>query len=477
MPRRATRLRLLLPLFLSLGAAIPAPASALPPIRHVFTIVLENENVDTSFGPASKAPYLAHTLTAVGEYLPQYFGIGHQSLDNYIAMVSGQGPNPVTQADCQLYTDVVPGTIGADGQAAGSGCVYPSNVQTVGNQLQAAGHSWRAYAEDMANSTTQAHDCRHPAANSQDSTQSAKAGDQYAARHEPFVYFHSVIDDFSSCADHVTDLTRLASDLRSAATTPEFAFVTPNLCHDGHDAPCVDGQPGGLVSADAFLAQWVPQILASPAYAEGGMVAIVFDESASGAEACCGEVSANTPNAGATSMGPGGGRVGAVILSQYVRPGTVNSTPYNHYSLLRTEEDLFGVGHLGYAGRSDLRPFGADVFNYSPVAAAAPTGPQGRLQPGGCTSTRVGASRVSRGSLLDTVAVTRYRGRSVLQLVTAHALRLHVTERSGRRTRRLRARRLRACRVYGIVLPRPHGRVTVTATVPHHPAERRVVRA
>ena len=178
--------------------------------------------------------------------------------------------------------DVVPGTIGADGQAAGMGCVYPSSVLTIGNQLQTAGLTWHAYAEDMANSTTQSHDCRHPALNSQDSTQSAKAGDQYAARHEPFVYFHSIIDDNNGCAAHVTALDPLAADLRSVATTPNYVFITPNLCHDGHDAPCVDGQPGGLVSADAFLQTWIPQIEASPAYQADGMIAIIFDESGSG---------------------------------------------------------------------------------------------------------------------------------------------------------------------------------------------------
>src|ERR1700716_2585608 len=113
-------------------AGSPSPPLALPPIKHVFTIVLENENYDATFGAASKAPYLSKTLPGQGELLTQYFGIGHASLDNYIAMVSGQGPNPITQADCQFFMDVVPGTVGADGQAAGMGCVYPSPVLTVG---------------------------------------------------------------------------------------------------------------------------------------------------------------------------------------------------------------------------------------------------------------------------------------------------------------------------------------------------------
>ena len=70
--------------------------------------------------------------------------------------------------------------------------------------------------------------------------------------------------------------------------------------------------------------------------------------------------------------GPGGGRTGTVVLSRYVTPGSTNDTPYNHYALLRSLEDLFGLSHLGYAGAGGLRPFGADVYNAAPPAAAGP---------------------------------------------------------------------------------------------------------
>jgi hypothetical protein len=60
--------------------------------------------------------------------------------------------------------------------------------------------------------------------------------------------------------------------------------------------------------------------------------------------------------------GPGGGRTGAVLLSRFIKPGTVSKVPYNHYSLLRSVEDVFGLPHLGYAGRAGLASFGRDVF-------------------------------------------------------------------------------------------------------------------
>jgi phosphatidylinositol-3-phosphatase len=349
------------------AAGAPAAGAALPPIRHVFVIVLENKGYDETFGAgaAAKAPYLAHDLVAQGALLRQYFGVAHESLPNYVAMISGQAPNPATQSDCQFYTDVVPGTIGADGQAFGAGCVYPAAVRTLPDQLDASGLGWRGYMQDMAADSQNAPTtCRHPAPDSQDGTQSARAGDEYAARHDPFVYFHSIVDDQARCDRDVVDLMRLTDDLGSDATTPALSFITPDLCEDGHDSPCVDGRPGGLVSADAFLRQWVPEILASPAYADGGLLLVTFDEAdgfQSDSSACCSEPTGpSTPMPGIA--GPGGGRTGAVAISPYIRPGTVSDTPYNHYSLLRSLEDLYGVGHLGYAGADGLKPFGADVF-------------------------------------------------------------------------------------------------------------------
>jgi hypothetical protein len=139
--------------------------------------------------------------------------------------------------------------------------------------------------EDMGNDPArEAASCGHPALNTSDLTQSAEApstavplGDQYASRHDPFVYFHSIIDS-TDCASHVVNLKLLPQDLLRESTTPNFVFITPNLCNDGHDAPCKNGQPGGLVSANAFLQKWIPLITASAAYQSDGLIAIIFDE-------------------------------------------------------------------------------------------------------------------------------------------------------------------------------------------------------
>jgi hypothetical protein len=103
-------------------------------------------------------------------------------------MVSGQGPNPMTMTDCQVYLDFVGlPVLGLDGQAIGLGCVYPTAVQTISNQLEAKHLTWRGYMEDMGNNPIRdgGITCAHPTLNTQDGTQSASASDQYARTAQP----------------------------------------------------------------------------------------------------------------------------------------------------------------------------------------------------------------------------------------------------------------------------------------------------
>jgi hypothetical protein len=327
-------------------------------VGHVFVINLENEDYDSAWGPSSPARYLNTTLVPEGKLLTQYYAIGHASLDNYIAEISGQSPNPATQGDCITYSDFVSKGTAPYGQALGSGCVYPRTVTTIADQLSAAHKTWRAYMEDMATP------CRHPDLGTADDTIVTQPGDMYATRHNPFVYFHSIVDS-PVCAQNVVDFVSFDVDLQSIDTTPNLSFISPNLCHDGHDEPCIDGEPGGLASADEFLSEAVPDILASPAYKADGLLIITFDEGQlTSTAACC-----NTPvspNAEKPGLGgPGGGRVGTLLLSPRVRGGTTDATPYNHYSLLCSLEDIFGLAHLGFAGAPGLACFGRDVYDGS----------------------------------------------------------------------------------------------------------------
>jgi len=105
------------------------PAQA--PVKHVFVITLENKGFAETFGANSQAPYLSQTLTGQGQLLNHYYGIGHNSLDNYVAMISGQAPDSATQGDCHTYQDFNSAReVAADGQIVGQGCVYPTVRRT-----------------------------------------------------------------------------------------------------------------------------------------------------------------------------------------------------------------------------------------------------------------------------------------------------------------------------------------------------------
>ncbi|MDH2444094.1 alkaline phosphatase family protein [Amnibacterium sp. CER49] len=340
------------------GGASGATAVSAPHVGHVFVIDIENKGYDATWGPGSAAPYLATTLRSQGALLTAYFATAHNSQPNYVAQISGQGPNPQMQGDCQIYSSFIGAGTVPPGQAVGDGCVFPASVRSLPDQLTAKGLTWKGYMEDMGTP------CRHPALNTQDDTQKAKVGDQYATRHDPFMYFASITGS-PSCARHVVDLNALPRDLGTTGATPNLSFIVPNLCDDGHDSPCVDGRPGGLVSVDAWMRVWVPKILASPAFKKDGVLVITSDESdspSSDSSACCGE--GPGPNAAQPGItGPGGGRVGALVLSRWTAAGSWSTTPYNHYSLLGSIEDAFGLSRLGYASSPGLNTFGRDVYN------------------------------------------------------------------------------------------------------------------
>ncbi|MGH3414025.1 MAG: alkaline phosphatase family protein [Marmoricola sp.] len=340
--------------------AVPAGSSgAAPPVGHVFVINIENKGFDRTWGPDSAAPYLAKTLRAEGVLLDQYYATAHNSQPNYVAQISGQGPNALMQADCPVYAGFIRLATLPPRQAVGLGCVFPASVGSLPRQMTAHGLSWKGYMDDMQRP------CQHPAVGAVDPTQQATADHEYAVRHDPFMYFHSIIDSPSYCADHVVLLTDLATDLSSVATTPNLSYITPDLCDDGHDSPCADGRPGGLATVNAWMQQWVPRILSSPAFGQDGMLVITADESdgpESDSTACCGE--GPGPNSLLPGiLGPGGGRIGALVISRWTAPDTQSTTPYNHYSLLASLEEIFGLPRLGYASASGLDRFGLDVYN------------------------------------------------------------------------------------------------------------------
>jgi hypothetical protein len=373
-------------------------------------------------GHAQTDPYLTKQLLPKGALLSGYTLTASSSLANGIAVLSGQGVNLDTEQNCPTYSELQPPTLSATGLTEGVGCVYPSAVQTLADELTAAGLTWKAYVQGMepggtsssvagaggagtsgggttsattpapgvgstpapgatpatgtgttpapgASSPASAASCRHPEPGAPDPNQAPSPGDPYLTFRNPFVYFHSLLDG-GACASDDVDFARLQSDLATPANTPNLSWIVPSACDDGASAPCSSGAPAGLASADDFLKEVVPQILTTAAYREGGLIAIVPDS--------------GTGAAGSSNTKP----VGALLLSPFVHAGAHVTESLNDFSLLKSLSRQFGVLPLGHANDPSVASFGAAVYSSSGKAAksastakkaaqAAPTTPTG----------------------------------------------------------------------------------------------------
>jgi phosphatidylinositol-3-phosphatase len=349
-------------------AAEPAPAAnpvpfdpeegeePLPEIKHVFLIVLEGHGYEEAFGKESPTPYLAETLAGEGKLLANYYAVAQGGLANEIALLSGQGPTPQTALNCPESTPVAPGTVSVEGQVEGEGCVYPAETKTLPGQLSEAKLTWKAYVEP----------------------------EPVAAWRKPFAYFAALGED-PEAARHEGGLDQLATDLKDPKDTPSFSYIVPNECHDGSEAPCAPEQPAGLTASQGFLETVVPEITASPAYqSEGGLIAITFDQAPQTSpepdtSSCCAApeypnlpappapATTEPPATGPVKPSGGGGQVGMLLISPYLAPGTVEEDAYyNHFSFLRSVEELFGLEPLGYAAEPALSGFEPSLFDASP---------------------------------------------------------------------------------------------------------------
>jgi phosphatidylinositol-3-phosphatase len=350
-----------------------APAK-LPAVKHVFVVMLDDEPYATAFGPASQAKYLTGTLEKRGELLLRYYAVAHEGLADGIALLSGQGPTEATAADCPAYSEISPASSGSDGQILGNGCVYPSSTQTLMSQLSAKHLTWKAYVEGVDEGSGTPGACAHPASGAADPSATAPAAGAMAPGYQtwrnPFVYFSSVAGS-SACASKDVGMSALKGDLASEKSTASFSYIAPGPCDDGNPAPCAPGKAGGMVAANGFLQKVVPEILASKAYKQNGLLAITVDDAPATGEyadssSCCEQPkfpNLPAPTGVAKLSGSGGGQVGLLLLSPFVKKGggLVQET-YNHFSLLATVEEVFGLGKLGYAGSAEVKPFSASLF-------------------------------------------------------------------------------------------------------------------
>jgi hypothetical protein len=265
-------------------AAGPAAPSVKASKRsHVFVIVMENKEHDDVIGSPS-APYVT-SLARRYASAERLYGVTHPSLPNYFALTAGTTFG--VHSDC-------------------TGC--QQSGRSVADQFEAARVSWRAYMGGMPRACF-----------------TGAFSGQYAKKHNPFMYYRSVVGNRKRCASRVVPEGRLAGDLH-AGRLARFSFLSPGLCDDTHDCP--------VGSGDRYLARTVPSIL--QALGPHGFLVLTWDEGSSGA-GCCGGLAS-------------GGRIPTVIAGPGVRHGARLTGSYTHYSTLRTIEDALGLPRLRLAG-------------------------------------------------------------------------------------------------------------------------------
>jgi hypothetical protein len=344
-------------------------SSAVSKLDHVFVIVLENHNSFTSFGSIGildnpQAPQiqgLAHTYNVA----PNYHGVWHPSLPNYLAMITGDWIGTDVLGTGHTYP--VGSTVGvSDDDSPSVATDYPSpanpsfhrwwvNLPSLAGQLVKAGKDWRAYLQNIPEAGT--HIANWPGDNN-----TAKL---YAVKHNPFPYVAEVQDDPDQFAKQVP-LEQLFSDLGSEQV-PAFSYIVPDQCRDMHGlsnplAPCggaSDTDDNDVKRGDDETGWLVNAIMGSPVWERGrNAIFIVFDEG-NGPLTCPNY----NPDTG-TDTAPGSllpaakcynpanfnDRVVFITITNYGVRGVRDTRFQSHYSLLKTIEAAFGLPPLGHAG-------------------------------------------------------------------------------------------------------------------------------
>jgi hypothetical protein len=311
------RLRSVVPVLAAVAALAAAGASsgssAAPPricgtrakppatYAHVLWIWFENHSYDKVVGPpgskaAAKAPYLNRTLIPACGLATNYHSLAHPSLPNYVAATSGS-----TQG---IRSDCVPDKC-------------PLSASSIFEQVP----SWRSYHESMPANCTP-----------------ADAG-TYPADHNPVLYFTRLA---GKCATNDVPLGTLGAGSFAAAlarnTLPAFSLVVPDSCNSTEDC--------GVATGDAWLARWVGAIVRSRTYRAGRTALFITWDEGKGGGDC-------------TQPADPSCHVAAVVISPTTRPGTKSAVAFDHYSLLKTTEQLLGIrtylGHAGDAATASMR--------------------------------------------------------------------------------------------------------------------------
>jgi phosphatidylinositol-3-phosphatase len=326
-------------------------------VKRIFVIMLENHSQSTVIGDPN-APFITSLASHYAE-ATSYYGVTHPSQPNYVAAITGQ-------LDITRMNDV-----------ATNHYDWPNLV----DQLESHGKTWGAYMDSL------------PYAGYTGATAPGTTA-LYTNKHNPFVLMDDVLSSPSRLAN-IKPYASLAADLNSSHA-PDFVWISPNQCNDMHGGvySAIDGHPetpcpyGSAIDdandaalkhkADVFVQGAVDTIRHSKAWTGNSAIFILTDESDYAGTAtttdewldvtgCC-----DSPGYGSAPALPygyqlqdnttngqpnfwyegqfGGGLIPAIVIARTGAGPIKDATPYNHYSLLRTIEQVWHLGYLGYAG-------------------------------------------------------------------------------------------------------------------------------
>ncbi|MFZ0694859.1 MAG: alkaline phosphatase family protein [Alphaproteobacteria bacterium] len=324
------------------------------PYSHIFVIVEENHGYRQIIGNPN-APNINQLATDYG-LATNFYAEVHPSEANYVAMIGG-GTFGIHDDDAPYCK---PGSTDPYCARAAHGdyADHTITARSLIDQLNDQGLSWKGYFENIPAPGSKA-------IYSSGSAASAQPDQLYAAKHNGFINF-AVVQNDPRLASKFVGFDQLAADLASG-DVPNYAHVVPNQCNEmhglGEQAPNVpadcgyDNDQGLIARGDKELGDLVRQIQASPAWSarENFAIVITWDEDdgphstkrTGVVEGCCGFDPASTAN-------NGGGHIATIVITNHGPRGVTDDTPYNHYSLLRTTEDAFGiVEHLNIAGDTE----------------------------------------------------------------------------------------------------------------------------
>jgi len=263
-----------------IGMSVSAFAATGTGAPHVMVVTLENKNYSEVIGAADQP--VTNALADDYGLATDSFSIAHPSLPNYIDLVSGQDP--------------------ADAADDGPPSAHTYSFPTVADQLQAAGYTAKAYAEDL------------PADPTND------AG-QYAVHHNPWEYFPGT-------PMPEADASTMLADLDGSAP-PDFVWYTPDMLDDEHTGQPVDTLATEEAAGESFLSSFIPSVQATSWYRQGGQIIIEWDES-------------DTDNTN------GGGHIPTIVVSAALGAHpTRSSTEVDTTGVLHSIEDVYGLPHLG----------------------------------------------------------------------------------------------------------------------------------